>query len=436
MTDGGLGRERGPSPQATARAGAMAEPTIAPFAGWLVKPEWADRVISRAHDHMSAQERRAIMATNPYSYVNVTRSSDDVTERDLSVEDLVEQSGAALTRLLDEPVFEPTGRPALYLYRMTDESSSQTGIVGTVPLSGFADRSIRVHENVRDDRTELLTRHLLGIGATSTPVAMTLRAPDGLEEAMAEIVAAAPPDLEFGSTAVHHQIWTAPDEWTEPLAELVEGRTLYVTDGHHRSAAARRALASDPADPALARILAVVFPHDQLRVTSFHRLVADRSRRPGAEVLAALSEAASVESVMAAEEAWPRRKGELGLYAAWSWHRLSLPAPEDASAVARLDVERLRRGLIDPILGADELGGDGAVDYLPETAGLGELVRRCGAEDRLGFVVHPMSVGELMAVADEGALMPPKSSFFTPKPRAGAFLRVLGRGPTAHLPPS
>ena len=414
----------------------MTEPTIAPFAGWLVKPDWADRVISRAHDHMSAQERRAIMATNPYNYVNVTRSSDDVTERDLSVEDLVEQSGAALTRLLDEPVFEPTGRPVLYLYRMTDESSSQTGIVGTVPLSGFADRSIRVHENVRDDRTELLTRHLLGIGATSTPVAMTLRAPDGLEEAMAAVAAARPPDLEFGSTTVHHQIWTAPDDDAEQLAGLVEGRTLYVTDGHHRSAAARRALAADPGDPALARTLAVVFPHDQLHVTSFHRLVADRARRPGAEVLAALSEAVSVEPVMAAEEAWPRCKGELGLYAARSWYRLSLPAPEDDSAVARLDVERLRRGLIDPILGADELAGDGRVDYLPETAGLGELVRRCGAEDRLGFVVHPLSVEELMGVADEGALMPPKSSFFTPKPRAGAFLRVMGRGPTAHLPAS
>ena len=303
------------------------EPTIAPFAGWLVKPEWADRVISRAHDHLSPQERRAIMAVNPYNYVNVTRSSDDVTEPGLSVEDIVKQSGAALTRLLDEPVFEPTGRPALYLYRMTDETSSQTGVVGTVPLSGFADRSIRIHENVQDDRTELLTRHLLGIGATSTPVAMTLRAPDGLEEAMAAIVAAAPPDLEFGSTAVHHQIWTAPDESTGRLAELMEGQTLYVTDGHHRSAAARRALASDPGDPTLARILAVVFPYDQLHVTSFHRLVADRSRRPAAEVLAALSRAVSVESVMAAEEAWPRRKGELGLYAARSWHRLSLPAP-------------------------------------------------------------------------------------------------------------
>ena len=413
-----------------------AEPTIAPFAGWLVKPEWADRVISRAYDHLSPQERRAIMAVNPYSYINVTRSSEDVTEQDLSVEDLVEQSGAALTRLLDAAVFEPTGRPALYLYRMTDESSSQTGVVGTVPLSGFARRRIRIHENVRDDRTELLTRHLLGIGVTSAPVAMTLRAPGGLEEAMAEITAAEPPDLEFGSSTVHHQIWTVADGRSGRLAALLEGQTLYVTDGHHRSAAAQRALASEPGNPSLARTLAVVFPHDQLHVTAFHRLVTDRARRPAAEVLAALAQAVSVEPAMTAEEARPRVKGELGLYMARSWYRLRLPAPDDASAVARLDVERLRRRVIDPILGADELAGDGAVGYLPETAGLGELVRRCGAEDRLGFVVHPLSVDELMAVADEGALMPPKSSFFTPKTRSGVFLRVLSRGPTAHLPPS
>ncbi len=413
------------------------EPTIAPFAGWLVKPEWADLVISRAHDHTSPDERRAIMASNPYSYVNVTRSSDDITENEgLSIPDLVEQSSTALTRLLDAGAFSPAKRPVLYLYRMTGEDSSQTGIVGTVPVRGLADGRIRVHEGVRRDRTELIASHLVGVGATSTPVALTLRAPDGLEDAMAEITTAEPPNLEFGSSAVHHQIWTVPAGYTDRLVALVDGVTLYVTDGHHRSAAAERALASEPDNRLLTRTLAVVFPDDRLHVIAFHRLVSNHTHLSPTAVLAALAGVASVEPAVAAEEALPRAKGEIGLYLARSWYRLTLPAPTATEAVARLDVERLRRHVIDPILGTDELDNDGTVDYLPESAGLGELVRRCDHEDRLGFVVHPLSVSEMMDVADESAVMPPKSSFFTPKPRSGVFLRVLSRGATSHLPPS
>ncbi|MYE55767.1 MAG: DUF1015 domain-containing protein, partial [Acidimicrobiaceae bacterium] len=108
----------------------------------------------------------------------------------------------------------------------------------------------------------------------------------------------------------------------------------------------------------------------------------------------------------------------------------------EAGALDALDVDRLRRLVLDPVLGAEELAATGTVDYVPDTAGLDELIRRCEAADRIGFVMYPLSVDELLAVADENSKMPPKSSFFYPKPRAGAFLRVLGRGATAHLDPS
>ena len=421
------------------------EPMLAPFKGWLVKPEWADRVISRAYDNLTPGQRRSIVMENPYSYVNVTRSSlDRVGDEDLSLDRLVKQGAAALTRLLDAEVFAPTGRRAVYLYRLTHARGSQTGLICAVAVSGFDEGRIRIHEGVREEHTELLTSHLMGVGATSHPVALAVRAWADSEYAalLDEAAGLAPPELEFGSQLVQHQIWTIPAELTDKLLEALADKVLYVTDGHHRSAAAQRALSREPHNPVLARTLAAVFPHSQLHVEGYHRVVADQQHDNHDDCLWALRSRASymggeLERVASAEDARPRHRGQVGVYAAGAWHRLTLPPPtSEAGALDGLDVDRLRRLVLDPVLGAEELAATGTVDYVPDTAGLDEMIRRCEDSDRIGFVMYPLSVDELLSVADEGSRMPPKSSFFYPKPRAGAFLRVLGRGATAKLEPS
>ena len=413
------------------------EPLVAPFAGWMVHPDWAERVISRAFDNLSAEQRRSLVTTNPYSYMNVTRSRDDLDDStDQSHDDLVADGAAALTRLLNAGAFTATGRPALYLYRLTHRQGVQTGVVCTVPVRGFADGRIRIHENVHDERADLLTAHLRGVGATSSPVAMAVRSSHELAAVLHEITATVPADLEFGSTTVRHHIWTVPEEFTPSLTAALADKVLYVTDGHHRSAAAVRALDAEPGNAALARSLAVVFPDEQLHVQAFHRMAVDQRSRSDGTCLAALAETAEVTAASGSFAARPREKGMAGLYLGGSWHKLELPPAIGKGAVHSLDVERLRRSILDPVLGADELGQPGAVDYLPASLGLDELGRQCDAENRVGFALHPLSVRELMAVADEGGLMPPKSSFFAPKPRSGVFLRMLGRGATAHLPAS
>ena len=439
------GPDGGVPDSTTAAPGDGLDAMLAPFAGWLVRPEWADRVISRAYDNLTPDERRSIARDNPYSYVNVTRSGDDVIgDERLSLDNLVAQGAAALTRLLDADAFAPTGRRALYLYRMTHSRGSQTGMICAVAVSGLRDGRIRIHEGVREDRTDLLTAHLMGVGATSHPVALCVRAwsDSKYAELLDEATAAAAPDLEFGSQLVRHQIWTVPPELCDQLLAVLDGKVLYVTDGHHRSAAAQQAMERDPHNPALTRTLAAVFPHSQLHVEAYHRVVADKQNDNAEECLWAMRSRVSymggeLERVDGPEDARPRRRGEVGVYAGGSWHRLTLPpADSEAGALDSLDVDRLRRLVIDPVLGADELSATGTVGYVPDTAGLDELIRRCDDSGRVGFVMYPLSVDELLAVADEESKMPPKSSFFYPKPRAGAFLRVLGRGATAHLDPS
>jgi len=413
------------------------EPLVAPFAGWLVHPDWAERVVSRAYDNLSPEQRRTLVAANPYSYMNVTRSSEDLLEGASASRDcLVAEGAAALSRLLSANAFTPTGRPAFYLYRLAHKQGVQTGVVCTVPVRGFADGRIRIHENVHDDRADLLTDHLTGVGATSSPVAMAVRASEALNRELHEITATVPADLEFGSTAVRHQIWTVPAGRTDSLAAALSGDVLYVTDGHHRSAAAVRALAAEPGDPALARTMAVVFPDDQLCVQAFHRLVVDQHERNAEDCLAALADAAQVTAVLSPVQARPQKRGFAGLYLERSWHQMELPPAVGSGAVHSLDVERLRRSILGPVLGVDELGQPGTVEYLPASLGCDELAGRCDAQNRVGFALFPMAVRELMAVADENRLMPPKSSFFAPKPRSGVFLRILGRGATSHLPAS
>ncbi len=410
---------------------------VAPFAGWVVHPDWAERVISRAYDNLSPLQRQALVASNPYSYMNVTRSRDDLFDNtDLSHDDLVGEGAAALARLLNAKAFTPTGRPALYLYRLSHKQGVQTGVVCTVPVGGFDDGRIRIHERVHDERAALLTSHLQGVGATSSPIAMAVRSSADLYQLLFDIASAAPADLEFGSTAVRHQVWTVPDHCTDALVAAFDNQVLYVTDGHHRSAAAVRALDAEPNDPVLARTLAVVFPDDQLHVQSFHRMANDQHDRSPEDCLAALDDVAEVTPVFSSMQARPQKRGMAGLYLGGSWHQLELPPAVGNGAVNGLDVERLRKSVLNPVLGADELGVPGGVEYLPASLGFDEMARRCDAENRVGFALHPMTVRELMAVADENGLMPPKSSFFAPKPRSGVFLRVLGRGATTHLPAS
>ncbi len=418
------------------------EPLLAPYLGHLVKPEWAERVISRAYDNLTADQRRSIAEGNPYSYVNVTRSSEDlIDDTKLSLDRLVTSGAAALTRLLDAEVFAPTGQPALHLYRLTHARGSQTGLICTASLDGFNDGRIRIHENVREDRTELLTAHLLGVGATSHPVSLTVRAWADSEYAtlLDEIATTAAPHLEFGSELVKHQIWTVPAELNDRVLASIEGKTLYVADGHHRSAAALRARQRQPDNPLLARTLAAVFPHSQLHVEAYHRAVDITVQQDHEECLRSLNHQISdrggmLERSRSAEDARPRHRGEVGVYAAGGWHRLTLPPLHTTTgALSQLDVDRLRCQVLDPMLGADELAATGNVEYVPDTAGLSELINCCDTADRVGFVMYPLSVDELLTVADEEGRMPPKSSFFYPKPRAGAFLRVLGSGATAHL---
>ena len=393
------------------------EPIFAPFSGWIVKPEWADLVISRAYDTFSPDQRREVAAANQYSYMNVTRSPEDLLPgHTATIDQLVAEGVAAFRRLLSSEAFDPTGEPSFYLYRMTTHGRSQTGVVGTMPNSALRDGRIRIHENVRPDRTTLLTRHIIEVGATSSPIALTFRSGPNYSALIGELTTGEPVlDHLARDSDVRHEIWIAPIDRIAEVAAIFHDKILYLTDGHHRAAAAVAAEAEMEGEPAFTRTLAIAFPDDHVRIEAFHRVVTDAARRPPDAVLADLRSVAGIDEVAGLDDARPTRAGEVGMYLDGHWYHFELPGPAADTPVDRLDVERLRACMLDPIMGANELGQSGAVGYVAEPTGIDSLIRRCDADGLVGFIVHPTSIEELMAVADARQLMPPKSSYVAPK---------------------
>ncbi len=411
-------------------------PLFAPFAGWLIKPDWAHRVIAGAYDSKSPEERRRIVAENPISFLGVTRSPEDLLPDEIAGDDeLLDRGASTLSRILKVEAFHKPVRPAVYAYRLTQGDHCQTGLVGAMHVQGLRDGRVLIHENVRPRRARLLAAHLQRLGATSSPVALTYKT-DPKVQAVLDETATGIAEVDHVVEGVRHQVWTIGESQGDRVIARLADAVVYVTDGHHRSAAALAGADDHPEDEPFLRTMAVLFSHDHLNVEAFHRVCPDRSGRSTESLIAMLDKVGTVTATADLAGAIPRRKGEVAVYRDRRWWRLSFDPVEQTRALARLDVERLRSGVIRPLLEVDELAENSGVDYVPNPAGIDEVTRRCDRDGRTGFIMYPTSTDDLMAVADAGDLMPPKSSYVAPKPRSGIFLRVLGTGATAHLDPS
>ena len=403
---------------------------LRPFPGLVVDPKWADRVTTGPYDAYTAAERVAIAESNPYSFLNVTRSQEDVpAEWHDDVDWLIGQCAESMQRIYDAGAYRSHDEPSLFLYRLEVGNHVQTGVMGLVPVTQPGDRRVLRHEAVRPGRADLLTRHLLEVGMSSSPISLTYRTDDVLDAAIAT-GCTAEPVLKADGDGIHQTVWALSGEAADALIVAMGDRPLYVTDGHHRLAAAVEALHRNPGidrSHPLQWTQAVLFPDAEMQVLAAHRRVGDRTGRSAEDLIAALSTVGHLTPCTGVAEARPDGPGVVGIYVAGRWFSMDLPAASGDRAVDRLDVSRLQDSILAPVLAITDPGSDPMIDYVPEPVGIDSLVERCDADQWIGFVLHPTSVAEMMAVADEDGLMPPKSSYFEPKPRSGVFVRRLDR---------
>lgn len=405
--------------------------TIQPFRALRPRPAEAAAVAAVPYDVVSAAEARALAAGNPLSFLHVSRAEIDLPPDTDPHADLVYETAAANFAALRAaaPLVEEAG-PSLYLYRLRMGSHEQVGIAGCFSVDEYEQDVVRKHERTRKDKEDDRTRHLLTLRAQTGPVFLTYLA-DAAIDALVGRALGAEPLFDFSAADdVRHTVWAVDDRDREALVAAF-GRIslLYIADGHHRAASAMRARqALRHEDTATGPIeadafLAVAFPHDQLQVLPYHRLVKDLAGRTVAAFLEVLADRLRV--VPGSE--LPRGPGEVSMYLDGCWYALALaPAPAGAEAAERLDVSRLQAQVLEPLLGIGDPRTDTRIDFVGGIRGPAALVERVdGGAGAVAFALHPVSVEELMAIADAGGIMPPKSTWFEPKLRDGLLSHLL-----------
>ncbi len=378
----------------------------------LVKPEWAERVVAPAHDSLSDSQRATFTATNPDSYLNVTRSPEPGT--DDTVEDMVLAGKAALDRLITEGAFGSLSE-CFYVYELANQIGVQRAIVGGVDVGAYHRKQIKTHEEVHPDRLELLTRHFEVVAAQSSPIALGHRYSTVVADAI-DRSCISDPVLDVDNFGLRQRVWPISAADAAIITEDLADEPFYVIDGHHRIGTAARYMSRNE-NPAGRWTHTALFASDQLNNLAYHRVLKNMSSQQFCDAIAGFDQRRSVD--LPAQQS----DDELLFHTGQEWVLVSLPiVPSAADPLAHLDPVVLHRQILDPLFGFKE--SDNRVIYHPGEEPLTEVAASTSGSGIL-CAMRPVSIPDLLAVADAGINMPPKSTYFSPKVRSGLFLRPM-----------
>lgn len=406
--------------------------TVRPFRAYRPPVSEAALVASPPYDVISTAEARALAHDNPASFLHVSRPEIDLPEGTDEHDDAVYARGSRnLAALIANGALVQDPEPHLYLYAQRMGDHRQIGVVGCASVAEYESDSIKKHEKTRADKEDDRTRHIEELGAHDEPVFLTYRADEAIDRLAAEAISGQPVyDFTTGD-GIQHTLWILGREATSELETLFQQRvpTLYVADGHHRSAAAARVhqkLRGDGGEHDV--FLAVVFPHNQMKIMPYNRVVRDTEGRSPEALLARLGEVMDIEPCESGKEATPAAPKSFGVFLDGRWYRAKArPGSYDAKdPVASLDCSICQDQILAPIFGVKDPRRDKHVDFVGGIRGIDELERRV-ASGAFTMAIHlyPTQIGELFAVSDAALLMPPKSTWFEPKLRSGLFVHAF-----------
>ena len=401
--------------------------TLRAFRALRPPRDLVEDVVAPPYDVVDTAEARALAAGHPDSFLRVSRP--EIGLPDGAGAELVHRFGrSVLADFVARGVLVRDERPGLLVYRQQMGTAVQTGVVGAASVEEYRSGLIALHEHTRADKEADRTRHIEVLRAHDEPVFLMYRpdAPGAADvAAVLDGVTAGEPEYDLVRDGVRHTLWTVTDD-AAALLEAHLGRVplLYVSDGHHRSAAAARLAALSDA-PGAGEFPAVVFPADQLTVMAYHRVVRDLNGLDVAGLLVALDAFFELRAVPSAPV--PGRH-QLGVYVAGAWWLASARpgVVDEDDAIARLDVSLLQDRVLAPMLGIGDPRTDQRIAFVGGIRGTAELERLVDDGGyAVAFALHPTSTAEVMDVADSGAVMPPKSTWFEPKLLSGLFVHPI-----------
>ena len=402
---------------------------IYPFPALRPSPEAAPRVAAVPYDVVNTVEAKALSAGNPISFLHVSRPEIDLPSGiDLHSDAVYQQAVRSFAALRSAAPLVVEDEPSLYVYRLTMGSHVQAGIGACFSIDEYDRDLIKKHEKTRPDKEDDRTRHMIAIRAQTGPVFLTYKASPAVDAVVARIMTGARLFDFVAPDQIRHEIWrVAAGEHQHVTAAFGAIECLYIADGHHRAASAARARrvlreGEGLADGALHEcdtVLAVAFPDDQMQVLPYHRIVRDLNGLSSSEFLERLSARLNVTKGGSPS---PRHKGEIGMYFEGEWWTVTFPSERPPS----LDVSRLQDEVLSPILGIHDVRTDKRIDFVGGIRGTGELERLVSSgQFAVAFSLFPVSVDDLMRIADAGGIMPPKSTWFEPKLRDGLLSHLI-----------
>jgi uncharacterized protein (DUF1015 family) len=406
---------------------------IQPFRAYRPKAELAARVASVPYDVVNTAEARQLADGNPYSFLHICRPEIDLPEGIDEHEDRVYATGAEnLKKFITSGILTREAEDSLYVYRQRMGEHVQDGLVALCSVREYEDNLIKKHEFTRRDKEDDRTRHVTEQNANAEPVFLTYRAQAEIDAIVKAVCRAFPLYDITTPDGIGHKVWKiAAPEVISKLVELFGGvSALYIADGHHRTASAVRygqaCRARNPhptGNEPYESFMAVVFPHNQLRIFDYNRVVKDLNGLSPEQFLAKIEEKFEVSAAVTRQPAEP---ASFGMYLEGQWYTLQARAgsyPAD-DPIKRLDVSILQDNLLSPVLGIHDPRTDKRIDFVGGIRGMDELERRVKQGYAVAFSMVPTSLDQLIDVADAGEVMPPKSTWFEPKLRSGLLVRL------------
>ena len=408
---------------------------VKPFICIRPAKENAAKVASLPYDVYNRKEACAAVAGNPVSFLNIDRAetqfSDDV---DTYADCVYEKARELLDTQIAESVYVTDAGDHYYLYELTMDGRSQTGIVACSSIDDYVNGVVKKHENTREDKELDRIRHVDTVNAQTGPIFLTYRQNEILKAIVAE-EKAKPVLYDFVSDdGIRHRVWKIDDQAQTAAIEAAFAAipATYIADGHHRAASAVKVglkrRAENPGytgEEPFNYFLSVLFPDEELMILPYNRVVKDLNGMNREQFFEAVKGKFELEEI-GKEPYAPAEKGTFGMYLDNTWYALKvLPQYRSADPVKGLDVSILQDQLLGPGLGIGDPRTDKRIDFIGGIRGLKELERRVREDMEIAFSMYPTSIEELLAVADAGLLMPPKSTWFEPKLRSGLFIHKL-----------
>src|SRR4051812_39337463 len=399
---------------------------LRPFRALRPTRESAAAVSSVPYDVVNTDEARRLAAGNRLSFLHVTRSEIDLPDNtDPYSPQVYARAKANFAALRAQAPLVDESDPSLYFYRLRMGGHEQTGLAACFSLDEYDRDLIKKHERTRRDKEDDRTRHIIELRAQTGVVFLTYKALDGIDQLCRAITADAPIYDFRADDGIHHTIWQVPPRQATAIVDAFRAiPALYIADGHHRAASAARARAEIGAGGEADYFIAVAFPDNQMHILPYNRTVKDLAGRTPAQFLEALRARVPVRE----GSATPSGKGEVAMFLDGTWYAvdLSKAAPADGSRASALDVALLQHHVLEPLLAIGEVRTDKRIDFVGGARGTAALEAAVtNGRAAVAFSMHPVTIDDLMSIADEGGIMPPKSTWFEPKLRDGLLVHTI-----------